>query len=486
MATRAEERHTRFARAREWGTTEEMNPLEAMMWRAEGDPRMRVTLAGVNILDRSPDWDRLRDAHDWATRMVPRFRQRVVEPALGVGAPSWQVDPEFQLDRHLRRVQAPAPGDLRALLDLAAEVMMAPFDRDRPLWEAVLVEGLDGGQAAYILKLHHSITDGLGNVQLLDMLHSDRRRHDPHKPQPPVPVANGNAPALLLGGQLVRTISAVPGAALQASRQALGRLGGAAVHPRGALIGAARAAASLEHVATAPGTAPSPLLAPRSLRWRLEAVEVPLADLRSAAKATRASLNDVYLAAVLGALRLYHEEFGIPLDEVPMAIPVSVRSDDDPLGGNRFTGLRFAGPAGEVDVRRRISLVREVVRRERAEPAVDVLAELAPLIGLLPGRVVSRLAVRLTPNQDVQASNVPGISRRVYMAGAEIVKVYPFAPLPGCAAMITMVSHNEHCCVGANLDAAAFTEPELFAKCLSQALDEVIALTAAGTPARST
>ena len=116
------------------------------MWRAEAaDPRLRANVTLLELLEPAPDWDRLRAAHEWASRMVPRMRQRVVEPALGVGAPRWVTVEELDLDR------APAPGaarprpaSMRQLLDVVGEFAAAPLDRDRPLWEALLVEGLRG------------------------------------------------------------------------------------------------------------------------------------------------------------------------------------------------------------------------------------------------------------------------------------------------------------------------------------------------------
>src|SRR6516165_1264215 len=102
----------------DWGASPRMNPLETAMWRAESaDPRLRVTVSLLELLDPAPDWDRLLAAHEWASRMVPRMRQRVLEPALALGTPAWVPDDDFDLSRHVHRVRLPSPGTLRQLLD---------------------------------------------------------------------------------------------------------------------------------------------------------------------------------------------------------------------------------------------------------------------------------------------------------------------------------------------------------------------------------
>jgi len=90
-----------------WGIEREMNGIETLMWRAEADPRLRSTICALEELDVAPDWNRFLAAHEWATRFVPRFRQRVVEPMLGVGVPTWVVDSDFDLHYHVRRVRLP-------------------------------------------------------------------------------------------------------------------------------------------------------------------------------------------------------------------------------------------------------------------------------------------------------------------------------------------------------------------------------------------
>src|SRR5215471_14912103 len=164
----------------DWGASPRMNPLETAMWRAESaDPRLRVTVSLLELLDPAPDWDRLLAAHEWASRMVPRMRQRVLEPAFALGTPAWVSDGDFDLSRHVHRIRLPAPGTMRQLLDVVQDFAAAPLDRNRPLWQALLVEGLADGRAGYVAKSHHSVTDGLGAVQLMMRLHSRTPEHDP-------------------------------------------------------------------------------------------------------------------------------------------------------------------------------------------------------------------------------------------------------------------------------------------------------------------
>ena len=171
-----------WAAATSWGRDHRMNELEALMWRSERHPRQSSTICSVMIYDRPPDWDRFFAAHEWATTLVPRTRERVLEPLLPVGPPAWVPDEGFQLDYHVRRTHLPAPGTMEQLLEYAQGLAVTPFDRRRPLWEGTLVEGLEDGRAAYFLKMHHSLTDGIGSVQLMSLVQSRTPEHTPDKP----------------------------------------------------------------------------------------------------------------------------------------------------------------------------------------------------------------------------------------------------------------------------------------------------------------
>lgn len=220
----------------------------------------------------------------------------------------------------------------------------------------------------------------------------------------------------------------------------------------------------------------SPILRHRSRNWRFDLLEVPLADLKAAARAVQASLNDVFLAGLVGGFHRYHAAMGVKLKQMPIAFPISLRAEGDAAGGNRFTGAHYAAPVAELDPLERIAHVRQFVRQARQEPALDIVLRLSPLMVRLPGAVLGALAGRMTKTQDAQISNVPGFSQAMYVAGAKVLQIWPLGPAPGCAVMIGMMSYDDRCGVGITTDRAAVIEPELLSDCLLEGLNEVIGL----------
>jgi len=460
-----------------WGGDADMSDFEAVMWRAEVEPRTRSTGLLLEVLDCEPDWDRLVAAHERVTVRIPRLRERVIEPLLPLVPPAWSPDRDFDLRHHLHRLRLPAPGGMAELLDVAEALFDRQFDRARPPWEAVLVEGLEGGRAAYALKLHHSLTDGQGGVQLLELAHSRTREPSPPDDTPPPPARPMLTPASLLTSRLLRRGASAPGVVAQ---QMLGaaRLASRTVTNPGAVVsGTLRYTRSLQRVLTPPPAERSPLLAGRDgTSYRLCVLDVALADLKAAGKAAGGSINDAYLAALLGGFRRYHEHFGVAVDRMPIAFPISLRRSDDPLGGNRFAGARFAAPVGETDPRERIAAVRDFVLSARDEPAIGVLDLLAPAISRMPTPVVVGLTAEMTSVSDLQATNVPGLGHAAYLAGAQVTHTYIFGPRPGVAAMVAMLSYNGTCCLGFNVDPDAVTDLDLFQRCMREGFDEVLAL----------
>jgi WS/DGAT/MGAT family acyltransferase len=453
----------------EWGTEPVMSDLEAMMWRAEADPRLRSTGIFVDLLDRVPDWDRLVAASEWAVALVPRLRQRVVEDPLGLNSPTWVLDGDFDLSYHVRRVRVPEPGTFDQVLSMAQAAAMTPLDPARPLWEAVLVEGLADGGAAYLLKLHHCLTDGQAGVQLFDLLHSDTPDPTAVKPTATTEPAIAPHPVARTARALARSVRAAAGFSAGLGLDLVRR-------PEPTISSGVRMIRSLARVTGSPPAAPSRLMRRRGLSRRFGAIDVPLAWLRAAGKAGGGSLNDAYLAALTGGLRLYHEAHGVEIDVLPIAFPVSLRKEDHPMGGNRFAGARIAGPVGIRDPAERIAAIRERVLTAREEPALDFMGILAPVLARAPTPVLTSLTESVTRTIDLQASNIPGLARPAYIAGARITRMYPFGPVPGAAVMVTLISHDGNCCIGINADGAAIPDTEQFVACLRAGFDEVLAL----------
>ncbi|MHC1562822.1 wax ester/triacylglycerol synthase domain-containing protein [Actinomycetospora sp. C-140] len=457
-----------------WSRSEELTGFEALMWRVEADPRMRSTVVIVEILDLEPDWDRFLAATDWASRVVPRFRERIVTPFLGAGTPHWALDPDFDLHYHVRHLRLPDGEDRAGLLTLAEQIAMTPLDPSRPLWEATLVGGLPDGGAALVFKLSHVLSDGMGLAQLLAGLHSRSREPMTDKPQPPPP----SGPPATLGHEVVRQVRSDLGLVGGAVR---GVVGAAAslVRPDRAVRDAVAYVVSARRVLSPPPAPPLPALELRSPSWRFRTIDVPFADLRAAGKSVGGSVNDAYVAGLLGAFRRYSQRRGDPLPPdrlMPVTLPVSIRREEHEPGGNHFAPARLSAPVGIVDPAARVVDVRRRMKIALGEPALESVEIVSAWLARLPGAVVAGFGGGATRSNDLQASNIPGLRDDAFLAGAQIVRSYPFAPLPGCAAMIAMVTHGETCCVAANLDAASFTDLPGFEQDLADGFAEVLAL----------
>jgi diacylglycerol O-acyltransferase len=458
-----------------WGGPAEMSAWEALMWRAEIDPRTRSTGILLEILDAEPDWADVRAAMARAVDQVPRLRDRVVVPPITALQPFWSPHPQFDLDDHVRTEALDAPHDLPALMRFCDRLVAAPLDQSRAPWEAVLVTGLSGGRAAFALKIHHSISDGQGLMQLLSLIHDN-------DPTAPAPVAGLPATS---GVPLVRKVGAdvtrLPGAAAKLALRGVFVAARVASAPRKSLSKTLTFASSLGRMLAPVPVGRSPLLRSGGAGAKFFTFDVPLSDLKQAGKSGGGSINDAFVAAALGGFRLYHQHHGVRRDRIPVSMPVSLRKENDPGGGNRFAGIRFAGPMSETDPAARIVDIGQQVEVLRREPALAFLDHLAPTLTKLPTSAIVELSASLTSSVDLQISNIRGVDEPLELAGAPVVGLYPLGPRPGVAAMVTMITYAGICCIGVNVDPVAVADPDVFEACLKDGFAEVLALASAGS-----
>ncbi|HET9732376.1 MAG TPA: wax ester/triacylglycerol synthase family O-acyltransferase [Acidimicrobiales bacterium] len=457
--------------ADEQGFPRRMTNADSIMWNMERDPILRSTVVTVALLDHVPDWREVRRRFLAAGEEVPRLRQRVATAPYG--NPVWEHDPRFEPQYHLRRARVAAPGDAASVFEHAAQFGMGAFDRARPLWQMMLLEGLDDDRAALILKFHHSMTDGVGAIRLAMALFDDRP--DPVRRLHPLAASGaqaGRGPDL----SLRRAVPALAGLA----RRSVGVVGRALADPAGEATRAldtARWAGRL----VAPVTRPlSPILVGRSLSWHYDAFDVPLAPLRDAAHLAGCSLNDAYMSAVAGGLARYHRLHGAAVNDLRITLPVSIRRPGDPLGGNRFTPVRFPVPVAIADPVERMKAVHNLVKAWREGPAMPLTDRLAAVLNALPPAVTTQVFGQMLKNVDFVATNIPGYPVTVYLAGAEILDQYAFSPLTGAAVNVSLLSYVDRCCIGVNTDGAAVHDPPALTASLRAGFDEVASV---ATPA---
>jgi WS/DGAT/MGAT family acyltransferase len=444
------------------------------MWRTERHPANSWTGVVLEMLDQAPDWRRLLGAHEWFVSIVPRFRERVVDPALPVGPAMWAPDPAFDLGYHLRRVRLPEPGSTRQLLDYAQGIALTPLDRTRPPWIGTLVEGLEGGRAAYLLQAHHVLMDGMAVTQLLSRVLSPIRETTPDKPAGDAATHPAVGSLDVAGHELVRQIQATP----RLVGRGLGGLRAAAANP----ARAARYVRSLGRVLAPPPANRSQVLRGGSRRvWRFGMLECSLADLKAAGKAAGGTVNDTFVSVLLGGLRYYCEQFGEDLQDVPISMPVSMRRVDEAMGGNRFAGAFFAVPTSVADPAERIRELHARVEAVRSEPALDFLGNLTPLLNRTPSPLAAALLGRINSRAVLTTSSWPGVSEELFVACSKFERMFVFAPLPGTSVTGAMCTHAGICCIGINVDGEVFTDAELLWDCMRRSLAETLALGPGGS-----
>ncbi len=227
----------------------------------------------------------------------------------------------------------------------------------------------------------------------------------------------------------------------------------------------------------APATSPmSQVMLGRGMGRRLEVFDVPLDDMKRVAKATESSLNSVFVAAVVGGARRYHERHGSAPVELRMTLPINLRQGDDDAGGNRFAPARFPVPTAIEDPRARIAALGALVSEWRAEPALQMTSTLAGILNRLPTSTTTALFGGMLKCCDFVTTNVPGAPVPVYVAGSRVDRFYAFAPPAGAAFNVALISHCDTCCIGVVIDTVAVPDPDVLLDCLNDGFQEVLAL----------
>lgn len=443
-------------------------------------PGNALHVMGVLLLDPSSmpggySFESLRSFLGERLPTLPPLRRRLVEVPGGLARPYWMDAGEIELDYHVRRAAAPAPGGPSELAAMAAAMMERPLDRRLPLWEMQVVEGLAGGRIALLAKLSHAMMDGVAGVRLMAQLVT---------PTPELPPLHAHAPITPdeVPGPLSLLADAVPwlaGQPLRAVRASLGsfrrRLARRPPEPGDDDGPEARVRRAWLNTALSPF---------REVAW----CSLPLERLRAVGHANGASVNDALLAVAAGALRRYAEPRGV-LPEWPLvaSVPIAVRDEGDERA-NAVSAASVSLATDREDPIERLCAIRDATRAKKGRRGRSLGQDLAAWADVPPPLLFSLatsayfdldLASRMTPLCNLVVSSVPGPREALYLAGARLEAIYPLGPVfTGMALNITAIGWGDRMDVG--LVACRQAVPELWS--LADALPEALAELAGASP----
>ena len=447
-------------------------------------PSIHMHVASTGIFDPSDvpegySFEKVKGMVENRLPLLPPFRRRLVTIPFGLHHPLWIEDPDFDINYHVRRAALPSPGGSKELAEFAADVMSRPLNRDRPLWEMYVVEGLEGGYIACVTKTHHAAIDGVSGAELtanlLD-LSPETVWLDPAEDtwQPDRIPSEAE-----LVGFAVQSLARQPVAAVKAVR----RTAEMALNLR---------RRNREPNATPP---PAPFSAPStsinsaiSPHRKFAFTQMSLDDVKHVKNTLGGTVNDVVLALCSGALRRYFDGKGEQVDgSLVGMIPISVRAEDEKGAmGNRVSSMLVDLASNVDNPLERLATIRNATKNAKEQDkaiGADTLTNwtefAAPAVAARAARLYSQMKIadRHRPIFNVTISNVPGPPFPLYSAGARMIALYPMGPVAdGGALNITVMSYMDTLNFG--LVACAETVPDVddIAHHLDDALDELLKL----------
>jgi diacylglycerol O-acyltransferase / wax synthase len=435
---------------------EPVAPVDAAWLRME-DPTNLMMITGVLMFAQPLDPARFRAVI--ASRLVERFgrfRMRAVVPS--GGAPYWEEDLHFSLDAHIHRIALPAPGDRHALEELVSDLMSAPLDFSKPPWQFHLVEGYGAG-SALIARLHHSIGDGIALVHVLLSL-TDQESDSPQPASagaagergadPPPPAARAIAVVRSAGELALREGQALIDAPERLHE--LGRRGGDGLAALGKLL-------------LMPPDPPTLLKGPLGVQKRAVWSEpIALETVKAIGRVTGATINDVLLAAVSGALRSYLIGRGTDVDGLTIraVVPVNLRPlDRPPTLGNQFGVVFLPLPVGVADPYDRLVELRERMDVIKGSPEAVVAFGILTAFGLSPQRLQDIGVGMFGTKATAVMTNVPGPRETIYMAGSAVSGMMFWVPQSGHLGIgVSILSYAGTVLIGVAVDIDLIPEPD--------------------------
>ena len=439
-------------------------------------PMHNATLEIFEPSSRGFDYEKLLGLIADRIAFVPRYRQRIRAVPGRLANPVWVDDDDFDLTYHVRRSALPRPGSMEQLRELVARIMSRRLDRNRPLWEVYLVEGLEGGRFAILSKSHQILVDGISTVDLGQVLLDVDPRprevvHDHWRPErepsPPALVAEALSEQVRNPARLAETVRGN----VDGLWRVAGSVGRAAVTTAGVL-------------SNRRWTPDTPIHAQLSEQRRFVSVRTDLQDYRTVRRVHGGTVNDVIMATIAGAMRAWlmtRAEAVHGSRSLRAMVPMSVIDNElEPTSlGSQVTGHLVNLPIGESSPVVRLHQVSYAFKAHKDTGMAVAADRLADVAGFAP-TTFHALGSRVAASQvrrgfDLVVTNVPGPQFPLYAAGAQMLESYPVQPLlPGHALAIGVTSYDGGVYFGINADRDALPDIDVLGQCLEEALAELV------------
>lgn len=439
------------------------------------EPGMPMHVGGLLVLETPPGGlDALAALIEARLALVPRYRQRIALVPGHLANPVWVDDQDFDLAYHLRRSGLPRPGTEAQLLDLVSRLTSRSLDRNRPLWEAYLIEGLSGNRVAVMTKTHPALVDGLSAIDIGQVLLDVDPDASPPEPVEWLPARTPSGAALVL--QALDEYLRRPTSVVETARAAVADLGVTAGRIGNVAGSVLRAVGST--VLPAPQT---PLNAPVGRQRRVAVARARLDDVKRIRTVHGGTVNDVLLTVVTGALREWLLSRGEPVvagTSIRALVPVSLQEDDG-SSATRVSSQLVDLPVGEPNPRVRLARLGYAMRgvggsgRGRSADHLIALTGFAPsTLHALGARAARGLSRRLF---NLVITNVPGPQVPLYAAGGEMLEVFPIVPLArGQGLAIGMTSYHGTVFFGFDADRDSVGDVDVLADLVEQQVDELL------------
>jgi diacylglycerol O-acyltransferase len=390
--------------------------------------------------------------------LIPPFRRRLVQGPFQIGDPHWIEDPAFDLSQHLVHITLPSPGTMRELCDLVGTFAASCLDRNRPLWKAALVEGLEGNKIALIMKIHHAAMDG-GRAAAIATELLDTTRNGRKVPPPDEPWIPDREPSIpWLAADTLKTLAGKPRRAAEAAARVATAVRARSAH---------QAASPQRHRPEHPSlfeSPPTPFNGALTPNRSVALADVHFEDVKAIKRAFGTTVNDVVLAACTASLRSWLLARGaLPDRPLVATVPISVRHEGEEAG-NRVSVIRVHLPTQSDDPVTRLMRLHEEtsLQKERHGRAAggDVLRNFADVVSNISVPWILthamslysswHLADRVPPLWNLVISNIVGPSKPLHTESARLTRLFPLGPVQqGSGLNITVMSAIDRLCFGA-------------------------------------